>query len=591
MAFAAGRGFSRGLRRDARMLSLYIDGAACEASDGLTIAVRSPRDDAVIGRLADASAADAERAVGAAQRVKEAGAWARDDGLRVGVLRRGAAALREDVEGYAELESLDCGKVLAEARGDVGYCADVLDYYADLVEAPGFRGAEAPVAGPPEGYFDAKLSAKVAAGPVGVVALVTPWNFPLMQAVLKVAPAVAAGCPLVLKPSPLASLTCAKFFAEVLGPAAPAGAVNVVTGGPPASPVERASLALTTDPRVDFASFTGSGAGGKSVLAASAAALRPTGLELGGKGALVVVEDADLDAAADFAALGILQCAGQVCSATSRLLVHRSVERDLVARVVEKVEAVAIGDPLDPASTMGPVVSAAQRAKIEAAVQGALDDGATLANARADVSGLGSGYFVAPAVLRDAAPDSKAWREEIFGPVLCYAASQPASGSPRPPIHRRTTGFFFRPSTTTPTPSRSPTRRPTASATRSSPPTRRGATPSPTTSTRASSGSTTTSSSGRARPSAAPSGAASAGRAARPASGSTSRRRPSSPRPAASTWAATEARCVRLAHRPMWSLFSAQQGERRAPPPPPRIPAAARGVHVGGNFAAREVHE
>ena len=395
--------------------SLWIDGAPCGASDGAWLDVRSPRDDGVFGALSDASADDAARAVGAAQRVHDAGAWAADAAARAAALRFCASGLRDDLEAYAQIEAADCGKVLAEARGDIGYCADVLDYYARLLEE---RRTSAAVAPPPDGYFDAELRARIDTRPVGVVALVTPWNFPLMQAVLKLAPAVAAGCPLVLKPSPLASLTCVKFFAELLGPCAPRGAVNLLTGGPPSTPAARATEALTRDPRVALASFTGSGRGGAEVLKASAANLRPTSLELGGKGALLVLDDADVDAAADFAALGILQCSGQVCSATSRLLVHESLEEALLEKLLAKVDAVVVGDPLDEASTMGPVVSDAQRAKIEDAVAAAISTGgAELVSKPVDVDERG--YYVAPAVLRNPRDDAPAWTEEIFGPVLC----------------------------------------------------------------------------------------------------------------------------------------------------------------------------
>ncbi|KAH8073476.1 aldehyde dehydrogenase [Aureococcus anophagefferens] len=357
--------------------SLWIDGAPCGASDGAWLDVRSPRDDGVFGALSDASADDAARAVGAAQRVHDAGAWAAD-AARAAALRFCASGLRDDLEAYAQIEAADCGKVLAEARGDIGYCADVLDYYARLLE-------------------ERRTSA---------------------AAVLKVAPAVAAGCPLVLKPSPLASLTCVKFFAELLGPCAPRGAVNLLTGGPPSTPASRATEALTRDPRVALASFTGSGTGGRAVLEASAANLRPTSLELGGKGALLVLDDADVDAAADFAALGILQCSGQVCSATSRLLVHESLEEALLEKLLAKVDAVVVGDPLDEASTMGPVVSEAQRAKIEDAVAASLSTGgAELVSKPVDVDERG--YYVAPAVLRNPRDDAPAWTEEIFGPVLC----------------------------------------------------------------------------------------------------------------------------------------------------------------------------
>ena len=187
----------------------------------------------------------------------------------------------------------------------MAYCADMLDYYAGLVVDGGQRERRAP---PPAAYeLDAACS--IATYPAGVAALVTPWNYPLLQAVLKVAPAVAAGCPFVLKPSPLASLTCVDFLQTVLGPLTPPGACNLLTGGPPLSGVDRGAGALLADPRVAVCSFTGSSRGGEAVLNAAAPFARPSALELGGKGALIVLDDADVEAAADQALVGILSCA------------------------------------------------------------------------------------------------------------------------------------------------------------------------------------------------------------------------------------------------------------------------------------------
>ena len=187
----------------------------------------------------------------------------------------------------------------------MAYCADMLDYYAGLVEDGTTRERRAP---PPAAY-ELDAACTVATYPAGVAALVTPWNYPLLQAVLKVAPAVAAGCPFVLKPSPLASLTCVDFLQTVLGPLTPPGACNLLTGGPPLSGVDRGAGALLADPRVAVCSFTGSSRGGEAVLNAAAPFARPSALELGGKGALVVLDDADVEAAADQALVGILSCA------------------------------------------------------------------------------------------------------------------------------------------------------------------------------------------------------------------------------------------------------------------------------------------
>ena len=292
-------------RRFATTSTLYVDGAAAAASDNATINTRSPADGSVLAELSDASADDARRAVAAAARCHASGAYFRDGAARRDALERAAAALRKDATVYATNEARDCGKTFAEAEGDVAYCADMLDYYAGLV----VDGATKERRAPPPAAYELDAACSIATYPAGVAALVTPWNYPLLQAVLKVAPAVAAGCPFVLKPSPLASLTCVDFLQTILGPLTPPGACNLLTGGPPLSGSERGAGALLADPRVAVCSFTGSSRGGEAVLNAAAPFARPSALELGGKGALVVLDDADVEAAADQALVGILSCA------------------------------------------------------------------------------------------------------------------------------------------------------------------------------------------------------------------------------------------------------------------------------------------
>ena len=417
-------------RRFATTSTLYVDGAAAAASDNATIKTHSPADGSVLAELSDASADDARRAVAAAARCHASGAYFRDGAARRDALERAAAALREDATVYATNEARDCGKTFSEAEGDVAYCADMLDYYAGLVLDGGQRERRAP---PPAAY-ELDAACTVATYPAGVAALVTPWNYPLLQAVLKVAPAVAAGCPFVLKPSPLASLTCIDFLQTILGPLTPPGACNLLTGGPPLSGVDRGAGALLADPRVAVCSFTGSSRGGEAVLNAAAPFARPSALELGGKGALIVLDDADVEAAADQALVGILSCArqclstssprhaptagaGQVCSATSRLLIQRPIFDAVVERVLEKMAAVVVGKPLDAATTMGPLVSREQQERVlgfvERARRAALDVRQPAAEAD------GSGYFAPPTLVLGDLEGAEIWREEVFGPVLC----------------------------------------------------------------------------------------------------------------------------------------------------------------------------
>eukprot|EP00908_Phaeocystis_cordata_P025756 Transcript_8235.p1 GENE.Transcript_8235~~Transcript_8235.p1 ORF type:complete len:504 (+),score=208.49 Transcript_8235:80-1591(+) len=387
------------------------------SSGSRTIEVISPRDGKPFATLQDWSAADVDAAV-TRGRSHLASSWASRGAVdgRCDVLRRMGAALRERLEEFSQLETLDCGKPIVESRVDIETCAALFDYYAEL--APGVLLDE-PLAVPDDAF-----ASRVVPHPVGLVGAVTPWNYPLMQAVVKVAPALATGCAVLLKPSPLASLTCEKLGELGADAGLPEGALAVVTGGPPGGAADGAA-ALVQHPQLDYLSFTGSGATGRALLHASAEALRPTALELGGKGAMIVFDDAELAAVVDWAMVGIFSCTGQVCSATSRLLVHKPLYEELVARLVEGARKVRTGDPLLEETQMGPIVSAAQKAKVLAAVDAAVAGGAEvlLGGGEAPVAGLEGGYYVQPSLLLDRAPrlGGVAWRDEIFGPVLTIA--------------------------------------------------------------------------------------------------------------------------------------------------------------------------
>jgi len=289
-------------------------------------------------------------------------------------------------------------------------CASAFNYYAGIAPQK-----LAPMQLPKEedGY-----DSKVVHDPIGVAGLVTPWNYPLMQAVLKVAPALAAGNTVVLKPSPWASLTCSMLGGIAKDAGLPAGALNVITGGPPGGD---AGQYLIDHPELDVLSFTGSGPTGNKILRASAEKLRRSSLELGGKGALIVFEDAQLDVAVDWAMCGIFLCTGQVCSATSRLLVHEDIAEEMLARLKEKTSALKVGHPMAEGTMMGPVVSSSQYDKVLGAISQAQAEGAKLlvGGGRPELpDDLANGYYIQPTILTEVSVDNSAWREEIFGPVL-----------------------------------------------------------------------------------------------------------------------------------------------------------------------------
>jgi betaine-aldehyde dehydrogenase len=385
---------------------LFIDGAFGAGATGERREVRCPATGRVLVSVTEADADDARRATTAARRAFDQGGWPRATPReRAAVLERAAAILERDAERIAALETLDTGKPLAESRDDLAQVADVFRYYAALIRT------EAGEVNRAEG---AALSLTLRR-PAGVVAMITPWNYPLLQASWKVAPALAAGCTFVLKPSELTPLTTLAL-AEVLAEAGlPAGVANVVTGSG-----ATVGGALVADPRVDVVSFTGGLATGRLIARAAAERAARVALELGGKNPNIVLADADLAVAADRALDAVFFHAGQVCSAGSRLLVDERVHDELVASVCERAERIRLGVGWDPATEMGPLISAEHREKVEGYVALALAEGARLAvgGARPAEPGLAAGAFLRPTVITDLPSDGRVAREEIFGPVL-----------------------------------------------------------------------------------------------------------------------------------------------------------------------------
>lgn len=400
-----------------RTSRLFIDNQYVEAEAG-RLPVLSPRDGKPFASIAHASAGDVDRAVQSARRCFDNDGWPQQDvKARAEILKRIAESLRkpEVSDALCVIESRDCGKPFSESQGDLGVCADTFDYYAEM--APKIMKTSHPSTGTAEFY------ARIESEPLGVIGCITPWNFPLMQAVLKVAPALAAGCSVVLKPSPLASLTCCALGELVAAAGAPPGALNVITGGPPEALEGGGSSGqyLIDHHMLDKVSFTGSGTAGQKMLEASASKLRPTCLELGGKSAFIIFDDVadSLDSVVDWVMVGIFQCTGQVCSATSRVLVHESLEQKLVDRLLERVRTIKVGDPLVAGTLMGPLVSEGQKQKVLGMIKQAEADGAKNHALPLQLSTeLQQGYYVPPTVLSNLPYNSTAWKEEIFGPVL-----------------------------------------------------------------------------------------------------------------------------------------------------------------------------
>jgi len=390
--------------------SLFINGEWTEASDGGQRAVVNPFDASVITQVPEATTDDVDRAIRAARAAFDEGSWAQAPAARrAAVLTATAEALQEQREELARLETLDTGKTLEEGRIDVDDATSVFRYYAALVATEAGRAVDV---GRPD------VVSRVVHEPVGVCGLITPWNYPLLQISWKVAPALGAGNTVVAKPSEVTPLTTVRLFRilqEKLADAgAPDGTANLVLGGGAVGAV------LAEHPLVDLVSFTGGGVSGRSVMRAAAETVKKVALELGGKNPNIVFADADFDAAVDFALSAAFVHSGQVCSAGSRLLLHRSLHERFVTEIARRAELIRVGNGLDKDSETGPLVTAEHRAKVEAHIAGALAEGAVLraGGGRPLEPGLQDGFFLRPTVLDGCHAGMSIIREEVFGPVL-----------------------------------------------------------------------------------------------------------------------------------------------------------------------------
>jgi acyl-CoA reductase-like NAD-dependent aldehyde dehydrogenase len=390
---------------------MLIGDAQSDAADGKTFERHSPVDGAVVGVYPQASAGDAGRAIAVARRVFDEGKWSNAPArTRAQVLRKAADLVRAGADTLAGLITVEMGKPIAMAKGEVLHAADILEYYAGL--ALDLHG-EAYTQQAPDAIG---LSIRE---PLGVVGIITPWNFPLSLIVWKLAPALAAGCTTVCKPSHLSSGVALELAGLLLQAGLPPGVFNVVTSDADNGAV--VGQALATSPLVDKIAFTGSTATGRKVAQAAAGTLKRVSLELGGKSPNVVFADAaSLDAAAMGAFWGIYMNAGQVCQAGSRLLVQESIKDQLVEKLVALTKTkVKLGDPREPSTNMGPVVSQPQLERVLGYLtQGRESARLVAGGSRATDGDLARGLYVQPTIFDGVPPDSTIAREEIFGPVL-----------------------------------------------------------------------------------------------------------------------------------------------------------------------------
>jgi aldehyde dehydrogenase (NAD+) len=389
---------------------LLIGGQLRGASDAATFPIVNPATGEAIGHSPDASPADVTEAVTAARLAFDETSWSTDPQLRACCLRQLKAALDAEFETLREITIAEAGAPRMWTDGpQLRIPVDGLDYLTGLLDHYEWErdlGTAAPMG--------MKTARRLRREPAGVVAAITPWNFPNQINLAKLGPALAAGCTVVLKPAPdtpWAGAELGRLIATRTD--IPAGVVSVVT-----SSRNEAGELLCTDPRVDMISFTGSTATGRAVMAAAAPTLKKVFLELGGKSAAVVLDDYDLHAAASLTAFSACIHAGQGCALTTRLIVPRGRYDEAVAICAQTMSGVGTGDPDDPGTVCGPVISARQRDRIESYLHSALADGGTFACGGGRVAGREAGYWIEPTVIAGLSNTARAAREEIFGPVL-----------------------------------------------------------------------------------------------------------------------------------------------------------------------------
>jgi betaine-aldehyde dehydrogenase len=385
---------------------LYINGEVVAPQTSATLDVIDPSTSETIARIPDAGAGDVDRAVKAARAAFDTGPWkdvtAQDRGR---ILFKLAASVRDRAAELAELETRNTGKPIVEAEYDVADVATCFEYYGGL--ATKIHGDVIPV---PDNAMSLALRE-----PIGVAGQIIPWNYPLLMAAWKLAPAICAGCTTVLKPAEQTPLTILEFASSFADAGLPPGAVNIVTGGG-----DTTGAAIVEHPEVDKIAFTGSAEVGKTIMRAAAGTLKKISLELGGKSPNIFFADADFEAAVEGALFGVFFNQGEVCSAGSRILVERPIYQRFVDAMVEKARGITVGPPLERDTKMGALVSREQFDRVRQYQEiGKREAKVAIGGGRVSGGTLDRGYFVEPTIFYDVDNSTRIAREEIFGPVAC----------------------------------------------------------------------------------------------------------------------------------------------------------------------------
>ncbi len=386
---------------------LYIGGRWAGSLGGGTRLISCPADGSAVVTVVEGSAADAEAAIHSARATFDEGGWAAlPEKQRGELLLRAADLLLRDKAHYARAEALDTGKRIVEAEYDISDVIACFRYYGGIAGTDAGRVVDT---GSPDAI------SRIVYAPVGVCALITPWNYPLLQVSWKVAPALLAGNTFVLKPSELTPSTAILLMQTLTEAGVPDGVANLVTGGGP-----DVGGVLTSDKRVDMVSFTGGLATGKVIMAAGAATVKRVALELGGKNPNIVFADADIESAIDYALTAVFLHSGQVCSAGARLIVAAEVHDAVVDEIVLRAADIRLGGPFDTEAEAGPLISAAHRAKVHAYVRAGVAEGAILRTGGVIPTDgeLAHGFYYPPTVVDGCTRDMSVVRDESFGPVM-----------------------------------------------------------------------------------------------------------------------------------------------------------------------------
>ncbi|MBV9333813.1 MAG: aldehyde dehydrogenase family protein [Candidatus Eremiobacteraeota bacterium] len=395
----------RNLPRINGIVPMYVDGGWRLAADGATRDVHNPANGSAIATVAEGSAADAEAAISAARKAFDEGPWGSMSAAeRAALLFKLADAIDANRDELMRIDTLNNGKPLRETEYDVIDAANCFRYYGGLATKPHGQTFDVPA---PSQTFTVRE-------PIGVCGQIVPWNYPLLMATWKLAPALAAGNVCILKPAELTPLSTIRLAMLMQALEFPPGVVNIVLGAG-----ATVGHALAASELVDKIAFTGGTKTGRSIMHDATTNLKKISLELGGKSPNVVFADADFDTAIDYALFGIFANAGQVCSAGSRLIIERSLHDRFMDRLVERAQKIRVGDGFDPQSEMGPIISPVHRERVEHYISAGQDEGARLLCGGNRLGGpLADGNFIAPTIFDGTSPDMRIVQEEIFGPVL-----------------------------------------------------------------------------------------------------------------------------------------------------------------------------